>query len=214
MSQGYHLRMLRSIKYEVLSLSGYYLNKSLSFGFYSCKDCKFCTKTLIFPYVLDNNNYRYRITSHINCKSKNSIIMIYCKHCGPIFISYSYDSIYTFINNLIQEMNINLNHPLSIHFSFQAHSLEDFYFQGIQIFNNKKPFSLIVKWIYRLQTYKYPGINQRQFYPQEFYLNIPFGVNINYNLLNNEINNRFKVSFKTVNSSFNNFKSILCKSKI
>ena len=70
--QGYKLRPLRSIKYNILFII---LLKSYFFKCFSI-NCDLCSKALVSTYVFDNCNQHFRI--YIYCKSKRVIFSIFC----------------------------------------------------------------------------------------------------------------------------------------
>jgi len=222
-SQGYSLRFLRNIKYDVLFSAGFYNSLSsykllLNFGFHQCgnSSCLVCSFALPSIYVFDNENNRFRILSFINCCSSNVIFSIYCSLCGPISVLFSSNNLYISILDLVNRLKNFSTDRLCHHFSLKNHSIHNFYFQGIQIVNsNLFPSDQIKNWILRLKTFSSPGINSSIFNPQIFRLVIPFcNKNTNtFRSVNNLCFNRFSINLRPSFSSYPNLKSSFCKSK-
>ena len=216
-TQGYNSRFLRNIKYDVLFSTGFYITKSISFGFHpcNCSDCFICPKALFSKFAFDNNFQQFRILSYINCKSKHIVFSVYCSICGPIYVSFSNSSLESTYKNIL---NIILHKPdylLSIHFHQASHTPDNFFIQGLEIVNLNYHHKLL-KWIFRLRTYVPPGINTYFYKPFITRLNIPFS-NSNrllFNYIKRRIFHRFNVKLFPAYSTYPNLKRILCKSKL
>ena len=216
------MRLLRSIKYEVLSFSGFYSLNKFKFGFYRCSDslCTVCNKSLPSTFAFDNNYKQYRILSFINCNTSFVIYSVYCKKCGPISIKFSQGTLQTAIKQLLYLFHLcKFTNPIIFHFTLPDHTFKDFYFQGLQSFSfsSRQPFKDIEKWIKRLRTNIHPaGIDAQFCYSKPHFITIPFSSH-NNNILNRIkfiCKKRFNCNIISSFSSYPNLKHILCKSKI
>ena len=218
-SQGYNRRLIRNIKYEVLHTSGFYTFSKLSLGFFKCNTCNFCCKCLPSEFAFDNNFQQFRILSYISCQSVNVIFSIYCSLCGPISVRFSKAPLFHSIDCILTTIRSKPLDPLSSHFCYSNHSINNLFFQGLQSFNKQNsgfyPSKEILRWIMRLNTFTYPGLDSDIFYPKTFRYIVPFSSsNSRHSFeIRNFLSKRFNVKISPSYSSFPNFKQLLCRSK-
>ena len=216
-TQGYTLKLLRNMKYEVLYLSGFYSTFNMSFGFYPCNshDCDLCSRTLSSTYAFDNNFKQFRILYFINCKCPNVIFSIHCNICGPISVNFSCKPLYKTFNSVIRTIMNNPLHPLSVHFHKVNHSLDNLYIQGLDLVFNNNFYSKLINWINKLETFMPPGIDTFILKPYSPRLVLRFThSNFTYfKHIQNKVFKRFGVKISSAFSSHPNLKQITCKSK-
>lgn len=193
--------------------------KSISFGFYACKKslCNCCHKTLPSTFVYDNNFQQFRILYFINCLSKNVIFSIYCNICGPISIRFSSSSINDTFVNLRKIILFDVQNPLSIHFHQANHSFDNFFIQGIDlVYNINNVSSKLYKWIQKLRTFIYPGLDLFvfKFYSPRLTLRYSPENCILFKKIQKLLFKRFNVNVLPTFSSNSNLRQMLCKTKL
>ena len=192
-----------------------FFSSFFSFGFYPCNDCNLCHFALHSPYAFDNDFSRFRILSHINCKSKNVIFSVFCLKCGPISVNFSAKCLHDSIANILFTIENNFTNPLSLHFHNLNHSVDDFRFQGLQSVGKNNFHISVLKWIKRFKTHLSPGIDSFIYFPESFRLIAPFSYSdTSFLKIKRFIASKFNISVSTSFSSFNSFKKLLCKSKL
>ena len=157
---------------------------------YMCNNCDVCKFALPSHFVYDNFNLRYRILSFLNCQSKNCVISLYCKKCGPISIRFCSSNAQEYITCILKIIHTKFHDPLFLHFNSSSHDINDFGFQVIQSISFRFPYNILLKWILRLKTFSDQGIDFYLFYPQRFWFTVPF-VNNNCKYIISNLCKRF-----------------------
>ena len=115
------------------------------------------------------------ILSFLNCQSKNCVISLYCKKCGPISIRFCSSNAQEYITCILKIIHTKFHDPLFLHFNSSSHDINDFGFQVIQSISFRYPYNILLKWILRLKTFSDQGIDFYLFYPQRFWFTVvPF----------------------------------------
>ena len=109
--------------------------------YYNCNNlnCKICSFSLNYKYLLLNNNFYLPIFNNSNCKSSHFIYIILCEKCNCFYIGQSYRTVekrlIEHINNIKKFICYEkYNTVVSIHFNLKGHTLKHFKF--IIIANN------------------------------------------------------------------------------
>ena len=216
-SQGYKLRVLRNLKYEVLFVCGFYFTKHISLGFYNCNEfnCSLCSHTLCSPFVFDNDFNQFRILYFINCLSTNCIFSVYCSRCGPISVLFTFKSLRDTFTELLYTIEHDTLNLFSIHFNLPNHSINNFYIQGIDICTQSNYFVKLISWIKKLKTFISPGLNSHLYIPKSYRLSLPYSISNNnlFYSIRNIVQRKYKINIHSSFSSFPNLKKLLCKSK-
>ncbi len=179
--QGYSRTFLRNLKGQVLSDVGVSDNSWIT-GFQHCNNsgCLACKYGRFGKST--NSSPPYLISHNIVCDTTHVVYVIYCKLCGLIYVGQTKLSLRKRILTHMANIRNGSDHPVAHHFTGSAHSLEDFYFQGIYkispVRDDEKNVSRLLnlenRFISKFDTLSPKGLNILNFVPQPIPLVIPY----------------------------------------
>jgi hypothetical protein len=211
--QGYTRSTLRDIKQKAFQHLNHTVNENgqLVKGFTPCQEkCSLCPK-----YGKSMKNISFEgggkiISQRLTCSTENIIYVILCNRCQQMYVGETGNTLKQRISQHISSIKLKYPTAISLHFTSNDHSVDDFKFFGLVSNSKWSQTARRLKenyWIKKLKTLTPNGINLELNFCQDKFITIPFkGRHSIPQKLSEVLTETTKVSFttgKNLNLHFN-----------